>query len=111
MLHSKVRQVLELLDPRVEQDGKLRYRALEEALAAAVQLGDERSEADLSLEMGIRLVSISTMAQATTQHGQAGGRHRGPRPRRLRLELRHLPEAGDRGAAAAVPAGWLRAAA
>ena len=73
MLHPKVRQVLELLDPRFEQDGMLRYQALEEALEDAVQRGDERAESDLSLEMGVRLVSIATMAQATAQNGQAGG--------------------------------------
>ena len=72
MLHPKVRQLLEFLDPRFEQDGRLSYQALEKALEDTVTRGDERTEAKLSLEMGVRLASISTMAQAAAEQGQSG---------------------------------------
>jgi tetratricopeptide (TPR) repeat protein len=69
-VNPKVRQTLEQLDGQFAQDGGLAYAALETSLEQARQAGDLGREADIALQMGVRLSSIATFVQTMARRGQ-----------------------------------------
>ena len=69
-MNPKVRHTLELLDAQFARDGGLAYATLETSLEQARQAGDLDGEADIALQMGVRLSSIATVVRAMTHRGQ-----------------------------------------
>ena len=72
-LNPKVRQVLELLDAHYQQDDLPPYQDLEEALCEAGRSGNRLVEADLSWQMGTRLLSLSKVSRINAEKGQDTG--------------------------------------
>jgi tetratricopeptide (TPR) repeat protein len=69
-MNPKVRQALELLDGQIAQDGGLSYAALETSLDQARQAGDLDREADMALQMAVRLSSVATFVSMLTRRGR-----------------------------------------
>ena len=69
-MNPKLRQTLELLDGQFAQDGGLSYAVLETSLMHARQAGDLEGEADLALQMAVRLSSVATFASKQARRGQ-----------------------------------------
>jgi tetratricopeptide (TPR) repeat protein len=59
-----------LLDAQFARDGGLAYATLETSLEQARQAGDLDGEADIALQIGVRLSSIATFVRAMTHRGQ-----------------------------------------
>ncbi len=69
-VNSKIRQVLNQLDSQLARDGGLSYSVLETSIAQARQAGDLEGEADLTLEMAVRLSAVSTFASMLARRGE-----------------------------------------
>ncbi len=69
-MNPTVRQTLELLDCQFARDGGLSYATLEKSLEQARQAGDLEGEADLALQMAVRLSSMATFAAMLARRGQ-----------------------------------------
>ncbi|MFF9778442.1 hypothetical protein ACF1HJ_32930 [Streptomyces sp. NPDC013978] len=64
MLTKRVRLALKGLDEHFRQEGAVAYRDLEKRLARASRRGDDAAEAELALEMGLRLFAMASVLQS-----------------------------------------------
>jgi tetratricopeptide (TPR) repeat protein len=69
-MNPNVRQILELLDGQFAQDGGLSYASLETAFEQARRAGNLDREAEMALQMGVRLSAVSTFASTLARRGQ-----------------------------------------